>query len=148
MSILFYDRPLKHGAAVRSELGLREDGTMRRSVADRRLHGGSLSIGSPISVPCRPGGRNPQKGTHPREGVLNLPIPGILVPGVLLICADGSRQSCSPGLSVIPLPNSARDQASEVGVGTGSACGGVTRERRRLCLVFVDPEGAARIGLG
>jgi hypothetical protein len=33
--------------------------------------------------------------------------PGILVPRVLLICADGSRQSCSPRLSVIPLPNSA-----------------------------------------
>jgi hypothetical protein len=41
--------PLKHGAAVLSELGLREDGTMRRSVADRRLHGASPSMASTIS---------------------------------------------------------------------------------------------------
>jgi len=94
--------------------------------------------------------RGPQsaKGYPSSGGVLNLPIPGILVPRVLLICADGNRQSCSPILSVIPLPNSARDQASAVGVGTGSACGGVSRERRRLSLVFVDPERVVRLGLG
>src|SRR5437764_11685305 len=45
--------PPEHGAAVLSELGLREDGTMRRSVADRRLHGASLSIDLPDLVPAR-----------------------------------------------------------------------------------------------
>ena len=67
MSILFYDRPLKHGAAVRSELGLREDGTMRRSVADRRLHGGSLSIGLPDLGPLPTRGPQSAKG-YPSSG--------------------------------------------------------------------------------
>jgi hypothetical protein len=34
-------------------------------------------------------------------------------------------------------PELARDQASAVGVGSGSDCGGAARERARLCFVLV-----------
>jgi hypothetical protein len=52
----------------RSKLGLQEDGTMRRSVADRRLHGGHpVDRPRPISPFLTTGGVNPQEGTHTRE---------------------------------------------------------------------------------
>jgi hypothetical protein len=47
--------PLEAGPGDHTKLELREDGTIRRSKADRRLHG------SP-PVPDEPGGLNPQKG--------------------------------------------------------------------------------------
>ena len=57
----------------RSKLGLREDGTIRPSVADRRLGGGLPSIGLTRSRPfLTTGGVNKPKGTRRRE-VLSTP---------------------------------------------------------------------------
>ena len=51
LSKVFATAPLKHGAAVVSKLGLQEDGTIRPSVADRRLPCGmSACAGSCVIV--------------------------------------------------------------------------------------------------
>lgn len=47
-------------------MGLRKDGTIRRSVADRRLRGGLLSIGPPIWVTSKLGASIRKKRSHPR----------------------------------------------------------------------------------
>jgi hypothetical protein len=55
VSILFYDRPLKHGAAVPPKLGLRGDGTIRRSVAIRLHRAPPRRSASKVSSPDEAG---------------------------------------------------------------------------------------------
>jgi hypothetical protein len=112
---------------------------MRRSVADRRLHGASPSIGFHNLVPDESGASIRQKGTH-RRGVLStLPIPEVAAPIDRLRRVERRRQF-APVTFITQERNSARDQASGVGVGSGSDGGAATRERGRRCLAFLGSE--------
>jgi len=48
-------------------MGLREDRTIRLSVADESLHGASRQLTPPIRRPPKSGARSAKKGTHRRE---------------------------------------------------------------------------------
>jgi hypothetical protein len=54
----------------------------------------------------------------------------------------GRAESPTPSA---PWPNSARYQASAVGVESGSDCGGTARERARLCLRRVGCDAASTV---
>jgi hypothetical protein len=93
---------------------------------------------SPISPLLTTGGVNPQKGTHRLGGVVDPSHSGNLRPRLIRT----ATQICSGDLCH-PRTEFGSDQASAVGVGTGSDCGGVTRERGRLHLAFVGFEAAS-----
>ena len=95
----------------------------------------------PISPFLTTGGVNPPKGTHRREVLSTLPLREFAAP---IVGYSGSKGDGN----LLRRPYHARtefgsDQASAVGVGTGSDCGGETRERGRLCLAFVGFEAAS-----
>ena len=119
-----------------------------QSIAVRRLRGASLSLGLPdLGSPDQPG-PSIRKRVPILGDVLESCHPGILRPPF-----DPAMNDWQPTVllwltSVAPSPNSGRDQASTAGVGTGADCGAATRERGRLCRVFVDPERVVRLGLG
>jgi hypothetical protein len=140
---LFYNRPLKHGAAVRSELGLREDGTMRRSVADRRLRGGLPSIGLARSRPCsQPGASIHKRVSIVGGGVVDPSHSGNLRPRLI----GYSRSKRDPNAPVTLPPQNRIRLAIKLrrsGVGTGSDCGEAFGARGRLCLGFVGSDAAS-----
>jgi hypothetical protein len=87
-------------------------------------------------------GRQSTKGYPSSGGVVDPSHSGNLRPR--LIGYSGSRRDANAPVTFITQErNSARDQASGVGVGTGSDCGEAFGARGRLCLGFVGSDAAS-----
>jgi hypothetical protein len=70
-------------------------------------------------------------------------LPRILGPRLDRLPRVERRRQFAPVTFITQEPNSAQIQASAVGVGSGSDCGGATRERGRICLGFVGSDAAS-----
>jgi hypothetical protein len=91
-------------------------------------------------------GRQSAKGTHHWEGFRSSPIQKFA--GVDCRSEKLRRKLRVGATPCVPSLNSVRDQASVVGGESGSVCGEATRERPRLCLVFLGCEAASSIRSG
>jgi hypothetical protein len=109
---------------------------MHRSVADRRLHRATPVDAVTDQVVTNQGPKSvPILGKCSRSS----PIQEFAALARSSVTGSGRK----PQLRPAPWPNSARYQASAVGVGSGSDCGGTVRERARLCLRRVGCDAAS-----
>jgi hypothetical protein len=117
---------------------------MRRSVADRRLRGG-LPVARPLRSRCS---EEPGASIRKRVPILGrcvrfFPFQEICGPRLDRLQGVERRRQFAPVTFITQERNSARDQASGVGVGTGSDCGEAFGARGRLCLGFVGSDAAS-----
>ena len=105
--------------------------------------GASLSLGLSDRDALRNRGRQSAKGYPFSGGVFDTPFQGFCGPRLDRLQGVERRRQFAPVTFITQERNSARDQASGVGVGTGSDCGEAFGARGRLCLGFVGSDAAS-----